>query len=49
VGYEVEIAERLERWRAAQRKALNIKHSELLPDLSEDQINEIKQKHKANR
>jgi putative ATPase len=49
VGYEVEVADRLERWRAAQRKALNIKQTELVPDLSEDEINEVKQKHKASR
>jgi hypothetical protein len=48
-GYEAEVADRLERWRAAQRKALGIKHSETLPDLTEDQINEVKQKHKATR
>jgi len=48
-GYEIEVAERLERWRTAQRKALGIKRSEMLPDLTEDQINEVKQKHKATR
>jgi hypothetical protein len=49
VGYEVQVADRLERWRAAQRKALNIQQTELLPDLSEDEINDVKQKHKASR
>ena len=49
VGYEVEVADRLERWREAQRKALGIKQTETLPDLSEDEINEVKQKHKAAR
>jgi putative ATPase len=49
VGYELEVAERLQRWRAAQRKALNIERTELLPDLSEDEINQVKQKHKASR
>ncbi len=48
-GYEAQVAERLDRWRAAQRKALNIQQTELLPDLSEDEINEVKQKHKASR
>ncbi len=48
-GYEAQVADRLDRWRAAQRKALNIKQTELLPDLSEDEINEVKQKHKASR
>jgi putative ATPase len=49
VGYEVEVRERLERWREAQRKALGITQSEVLPDLSEDEINDVKQKHKAAR
>jgi putative ATPase len=49
VGYEVEVSERLNRWREAQRKALGIMQSEILPDLSEDEINEVKQKHKASR
>jgi putative ATPase len=49
VGYELEVAERLQRWRAAQRKALNIERTELLPDLSEHEINQVKQKHKASR
>jgi putative ATPase len=48
-GYEAEIADRLERWRVAQRKALGITQSEMLPDLSEDEINEVKQKHKSTR
>jgi putative ATPase len=48
-GYESEVADRLERWRVAQRKALGIKQSEMLPDLSEDEINEVKQKHKSTR
>ena len=45
----MQVTDRLDRWRAAQRKALNIKQTELLPDLSEDEINEVKQKHKASR
>jgi putative ATPase len=48
-GYETVIQERLDRWRAAQRKALGITHSETLPDLSEDQIDEVKHKHKSTR
>lgn len=48
-GYETSVADRLDRWRAAQRAALNIKHTEMLPDLSEDQINEVKSKHKSTR
>ena len=42
-------APRLERWRTAQRKALGITKSETLPELSEEQINEVKSKHKASR
>jgi putative ATPase len=48
-GYEAAVADRLARWREAQRKALGIRQTELVPDLSEDQINEAKQKHKASR
>jgi len=48
-GYESTVADRLDRWRAAQRAALGIKQTELLPDLSEDEINEVKQKHKSTR
>ena len=47
VGYEAEITERLERWRAAQRAALGITETETIPDLSEEEIREIKGKHKA--
>jgi putative ATPase len=48
-GYEAQVADRLDRWRSAQRKALGIQQTEMLPDLSEDEINEVKQKHKASR
>jgi putative ATPase len=48
-GYEVEVGERLARWRLAQRKALGISKAETLPDLSEKQIEEVKQKHKSVR
>jgi putative ATPase len=48
-GYETTVADRLDRWRAAQRKALGIEQTELLPDLSEDEINEVKNKHKSTR
>jgi putative ATPase len=46
-GYEAEAGERLRRWREAQRKALGITRDETLPDLTQDEINEIKSKHKA--
>ena len=48
-GYEVQVEERLERWREAQRKALGISKSVTIPELSEDQIKSIKQKHKLDR
>ena len=48
-GYEADITDRLVRWREAQRKALGISHTELLPDLSEEEINAVKSKHKATR
>ncbi|MEW6716928.1 MAG: AAA family ATPase [Chloroflexota bacterium] len=47
-GYESQIAERLERWRTAQRQALGITKTEMLPELSEETIKEIKSKHKAS-
>ncbi len=45
-GYEPEIEERLSRWREAQRKVLGIKTTEELPDLSEQEIQSIKTRHK---
>jgi putative ATPase len=45
-GYEVEVAERLARWREAQRKALGITSTEEIPELSQESILEIKRKHK---
>jgi putative ATPase len=49
VGYEVVVRERLDRWREAQRRALGIEKTETIPDLSEDEIRDIKGKHKATR
>jgi putative ATPase len=46
LGYEAQVAERLERWREAQRKALSVERAETLPELSEAQVREIKSKHK---
>ncbi|HXF85723.1 MAG TPA: AAA family ATPase [Anaerolineales bacterium] len=43
-GYEAQIAARLERWREAQRKALGIERREDVPELSEEQIQEMKRK-----
>ncbi|MEW6403092.1 MAG: AAA family ATPase [Chloroflexota bacterium] len=45
-GYEAEVADRLARWREAQRKALGITEAREIPELSQDAINEIKRKHK---
>ena len=45
-GYEPEVAGRLERWRAAQRKALGIKSTEQIPELTEEEIQTIKTRHK---
>jgi putative ATPase len=45
-GYEVEVSERLARWREAQRKALGITSTEEIPELSQESILEIKRKHK---
>jgi putative ATPase len=43
-GYESQVIARLEMWRAAQRKALGITKVENIPDLSEEQIQEMKRK-----
>jgi len=42
VGYEVQIHQRLEMWRAAQRKALGITHQEDVPELTQEKIDELK-------
>ncbi len=44
VGYELEISDRLSRWRNAQRKALGITRLEEIPDLTQEQIDEMKRK-----
>jgi putative ATPase len=44
VGYEVEVSDRLERWREAQRKALGITRTEQIPDLTQEQIDAMKRK-----
>ena len=44
VGYEVEVSDRLSRWRSAQRKALGITRLEEIPDLTQEQIDEMKRK-----
>jgi putative ATPase len=48
-GYEAQVHERLERWRDAQRRALHISRKEELPDLPQEEIQDIKHKHKPGR
>lgn len=48
-GYEAEVAERLERWRAAQRTALGIEQGVDVPDLSVEETEAIKRRHKTGR
>jgi putative ATPase len=43
-GYESQVATRLTMWREAQRKALGIERREHIPDMSEEQIQEMKRK-----
>jgi len=45
-GYEPEIKNRLSLWREAQRKALGIKSTEEIPELTEKEIQSIKTRHK---
>ncbi|MEJ2012089.1 MAG: AAA family ATPase [Anaerolineales bacterium] len=48
-GYEAQVEQRLERWRAAQRAALDIEETHETPDLSEDEIESIKRGLRAKR
>src|SRR6185295_4827527 len=43
-GYESQVTARLEMWREAQRRALGITKVENIPDMSEEQIQEMKRK-----
>ncbi len=43
-GYEMQAKARLEMWREAQRKALGIERREEVPNLTQEQIDEIKRK-----
>jgi len=43
-GYEAAVVSRLEQWRAAQQKALGITDVEMIPDLTEEKIKEMKRK-----
>jgi hypothetical protein len=38
------VKDRLARWRAAQEKALGIEQTETLPELSEDEVLDIKRR-----
>lgn len=44
-GYEAQVRERLERWREAQRRALGIERTELRPDLSPAEVEDLKRRH----
>jgi putative ATPase len=46
-GYEAQVADRLARWRAAQRQALGIESTVEIPDLPLEQIEAIKRHHTA--
>src|SRR5512139_178374 len=47
-GYEGQVVERLARWREAQRLALGITRTEEVPELPQQAIQELKQKHKPS-
>ena len=43
-GYEAEVNDRLERWREAQRQALEIERTEDVPALSEAEVLDLKRR-----
>lgn len=43
-GYEIQVNQRLEKWRKAQREALGFEFQQELPDLPQSKIDEIKRK-----
>ncbi len=45
-GYERQVAERLARWREAQRRALGIETVDQAPDLTPEEIADLKRKHR---
>jgi putative ATPase len=47
-GYEEQVVNRLARWREAQRQALGIVDTHEIPDLSQEEIQEIKHLHKPS-
>lgn len=48
-GYEAQVEARLERWRRAQRAALQIEETEEVPALSESEIEALKRRHSGLR
>ncbi|TFH36554.1 MAG: AAA family ATPase [Anaerolineales bacterium] len=48
-GYELEVEKRLERWRQAQRAALDIQEVNLVPEMSEAEIEKLKRRHSLRR
>jgi putative ATPase len=48
-GYEAEVQRRLERWRQAQREALEIKEIFEVPDLSEAEVETLKRRQSLRR
>jgi putative ATPase len=48
-GYELSVQERLERWRKAQREALDIQEISEVPELSETEVDEIKRRQSLRR
>ncbi len=48
-GYEAQVADRLDQWRAAQRKALNFDDTLDLSELADQEIDAIKKKHTMRR
>ncbi len=48
-GYEESVGARLERWRAAQRAALEIDETHDLPELSETEVEQLKRRHSQRR
>lgn len=47
-GYESQVADRLVRWREAQRKALGITETQEIPDMPQESIDDIKHRHKPS-
>jgi putative ATPase len=46
-GYEAQVVDRLRRWREAQKQVLGIEKTRTMPELSMEEVNVIKGKHKA--